>query len=84
MSVSGNVLLLRNAVNLSTEITEVSSSKLLSLIAETLIDTNVINGVLTMPCFKINCIWSAIPVYCSTLFVADYNRRQGVEFVSQC
>ena len=74
MSVSGNVLLLRNAVNLSTEITEVSSSKLLSLIAETLIDTNVINGVLTMPCFEVNCSWSAIPVCRSALFVADYNR----------
>lgn len=57
MSFSGNVLLLRNAVNLSTEITEVSSSKLLSLIAETLIDTNVINGVLTMLCFTIDFSW---------------------------
>jgi len=76
VSVSGNVLLLRNAVNLSTEITEVSSSKLLSLIAETLIDTNVINGVLTMPCFMINCSWSYIPVCSSALFVANYNRWQ--------
>ncbi|KAG0611004.1 hypothetical protein M758_7G107300 [Ceratodon purpureus] len=39
-----NVLLLRNQVNLSTDIPEISSSKLLSLIAERLIDTNVLNG----------------------------------------
>ncbi|XP_024401100.1 uncharacterized protein [Physcomitrium patens] len=39
-----NVLLLRNQVKLCTDITEISSSKLLSLIAERLIDTNILNG----------------------------------------
>lgn len=33
-------------MNLSTDIAEISSSKLLSLIAERLIDTNVLNGVI--------------------------------------
>ncbi|XP_024391042.1 uncharacterized protein [Physcomitrium patens] len=43
-----NVLLLRNDVSLGIDITEVSSSKLLSLIAERLIDTNVLNGEKSM------------------------------------
>lgn len=37
---AGNVLLLRNNVDLSPDIAEVSLEKLLSLVAEQLIDTN--------------------------------------------
>ncbi|PPR97187.1 hypothetical protein GOBAR_AA23481 [Gossypium barbadense] len=39
-SVTGNVLLLRNNLNLSPDIAEVSQEKLLSLVAERLIDSN--------------------------------------------
>ena len=38
--VAGNVLLLRNNLNLSPDIAEVSQEKLLSLVAERLIDSN--------------------------------------------
>ncbi|KAD4384720.1 hypothetical protein E3N88_24888 [Mikania micrantha] len=38
--VSGNVLLLRNNLNLSSDVAEVSQEKLLSLVAERLIDSN--------------------------------------------
>lgn len=37
---AGNVLLLRNNLNLSPDIAEVSQEKLLSLVAERLIDSN--------------------------------------------
>lgn len=36
----GNVLLLRNNLNLSPDVAEVSQEKLLALVAERLIDTN--------------------------------------------
>ena len=38
--IAGNVLLLRNNLNLSPDIAEVSQEKLLSLVAERLIDSN--------------------------------------------
>ena len=39
-AVTGNVLLLRNNLNLSPDIAEISQEKLLSLVAERLIDSN--------------------------------------------
>ena len=39
-AVAGNVLLLRNNLNLGPDATEVSQEKLLSLVAERLIDSN--------------------------------------------
>lgn len=48
---AGNVLLLRNHVNLSTDITEISSSKLLGLIATRLLDTNEVKDGVTLSRF---------------------------------
>lgn len=52
MYVVGNVLLLKNHLNLSPDIPEVSQEKLLSLVAERLIDSN--SNVNVIPgCFLI-------------------------------
>lgn len=48
-SLIGNVLLLKNNLSLSPDITEVSQEKLLSLVAERLIDSNNVNVIL--------CLW---------------------------
>lgn len=48
---AGNVLLLRNNLNLSPDIPEVSQEKLLSLVAERLIDSNSNVNVRVVFCF---------------------------------
>jgi hypothetical protein len=45
---TGNILLLRNNLNLSPDTTEVSQEKLLSLVAERLIDSNSNANVISL------------------------------------
>lgn len=56
----GNVLLLRNNLNLSPDIAEVSQEKLLSLVAERLIDSN--SNINVTSCF-LGLFWSSLDNY---------------------
>lgn len=47
---AGNILLLRNSLNLSPDTAEVSQEKLLSLVAERLIDSNSNINVMAFSC----------------------------------